>query len=27
VYLITGRNTVNWASLTDASGDFNLDNI
>jgi hypothetical protein len=26
-YLILGRSTANWATLTDASGDFNLDNL
>jgi hypothetical protein len=26
-YLFFGRNTASWASLTDASGDYNLDNI
>jgi hypothetical protein len=26
-YLFFGRSTANWASLTDASGNFNMDNI
>jgi acid phosphatase class B len=26
-YVIFGRSTTNWATLTDASGDFNMDNI
>jgi hypothetical protein len=27
VYLILGRSTANWQTLTDAAGDFNLDNM
>ncbi len=26
-YMIMGRSTANWAAFTDASGDYNLDNI